>query len=277
MLDILNKVLFAWISGFSELFFVSPAAHQLLYRTLTGYDTIDCAISLGIHLGCFIALLVGCQKRIHQLQNERRLASRAKRKRSRQPDVAALMDIRIVNSASVTILLGFLLYPKISSLNVGLFLMSVALAVNGMVLFLPRLLSSGNKNGRSFTQMDGVLMGIVGFLGMIPGFSRIGCMHAAGTARGAGKSYALDLSFLLSIPAIGALLCLDAYRCFFSGGGFTGIQLLGVLIVTLMSFVGAYMAIIIMRLICSRTTTVGFAYYSWGLAIFVLLLYLFVS
>ena len=272
----LNKALFAWISGFSELFFVSPAAHQLLYRTLTGYDAVDCMISLGIHLGCLIALLFGCQKRIKQLQTEKRLASRAKRRRSRQPDIAALMDIRIIYTASITIILGFLLYPKAQSLNIGLFWMSVALAVNGMVLFLPRLLSTGNKNGRSFTPLDGTLMGIVGFLGMIPGFSRIGCVYSAGTARGAGKSYALDLGFLLSIPAIVALLCFDVYTCLVSGG-FTGIRFLGFLIATLMSFVGAYIAIILMRLICSRTTTVGFAYYSWGLAIFVLLIYLFVS
>lgn len=277
MPDILNKALFALISGFSELFFIAPAAHQLLYRTLTGYDAINSMISLGIHLGWFLALLVACGKRIKQLQNEKRLAGRTKRRRSRQPDMAALMDIRIVNTASVTVLVGFLLYPKISSLNVGLFLMSIALTVNGVVLFLPRLLRTGNKNGCFFTPMDGVLMGVVGFLGMIPGFSRIGCMYSASTARGAGKSYALDLSFLLSIPAMGALLCFDAYNCALSAGGFTGIQFLGFLIATLMSFVGAYTAIMFMRLICSRSTTVGFAYYSWGLAIFVLLIYLFVS
>ena len=277
MLDMLNKALFAWVSGFSELIFASPAAHQLLYRTLTGYHTIDCMVSLGIHLGCFVALLVSCQKRIKQLQNEKRLEGRAKHRRSRKPDVGALMDIRIVNTASVTILLGFLLYPKISSCNIGLFLTAVALAVNGMVLFLPRLLSTGNKNGRSFTQLDGVLMGMAGFLGMVPGFSRLGCMYSTGAARGAGKSYALELSFMLSIPVMGALFCFDAYTCFLSAGGFTGAQLLGAFVAALMAFGGAYIAIMIMRLICSRTTTVGFAYYSWGLAIFVLLIYLFVS
>lgn len=277
MLELLHKALLALVAGFSELVFASSAAHQLLYRTLTGYHGADQPLSLGIHLGCFVALLVSCQKRIKQLRSEKKLASRAKHRRGRQPDQASLMDIRILNAAAITILLGFLAYRKIAEQNFGLFYVAVFLAVNGVILFLPRLFSLGNKNGYSFTQFDGTLMGLAGFLGMIPGFSRIGCMYSVGVMRGASKNYALDLSVLLSIPAIGALLSFDVYDCFFKGGNVTGIQLLGILVAALMAYIGAFIAIGLMRFICNRATAVGFACYSCGLSVFMLLIYLFVA
>ena len=200
-----------------------------------------------------------------------------KRRRGRQPDIAALMDIRILNTAAVAILVGFLVYPRASRWIMGVFPMALILVLNGVVLFLPRLFGSGNKNGRSFTQMDGLLMGISGILGMIPGFSRMGCMYSVGAARGAGKSYALELSLLLSIPAVSAMLCFDISDCFRAAGSFTGLQLLGALIAVLAGYAGAYVAIALMRAVCKRTTTTGFAYYSWGLAFFMMLIYLFVS
>lgn len=277
MLELLHKALLALASGFSELIFASSAAHQLLYRTLTGYHVSDRLVSLGIHLGCFVALLVSCQNRIKHLRSEKRLEGRSKQRRGRRPDQGALMDMRILNVASITLLLGFLISRRIAVQDFGLLEVVIFLAVNGIVLFLPRLFSTGNKNGYSFTQFDGVLMGIAGMLGVVPGFSRLGCMYSVGVVRGASKSYALDLSIMLSIPAIGALLSFDVYDCFFRGGSVNGLQLLSALVAALMAYIGAFMAIGLMRFICNRATAVGFAYYSCGLSVFMLLIYLFVA
>jgi hypothetical protein len=57
----------------------------------------------------------------------------------------------------------------------------------------------------------------------------------------------------------------------------TGLQLLGLVVAFLASSVGAYLSIGLTRFTINRTNTVGFAYYSWGLAMFLLLIYLFVS
>lgn len=277
MLELLHKALFALISGFSELIFVSTTAHQLLYRTVTGYDLSDSILSLGIHLGCIVALLMNCNRRIKHLRSEKRLERPVKRRRGRQPDIASLMDVRILNTAVVPLLLGFFFYRRAAAWICSPLRVALVLIINGVVLFLPRLLSSGNKNGRSFTQMDGLLMGLGGAFGVIPGFSRMGCMYSVGIARGAGKNYALELSLMLSIPALGAMLCLDIYGCTVTTGAISGFQLLGALVAALSAYAGAYMSIKFIRFICSRSTSLGFAYFSWGLAIFLLLIYLFVS
>lgn len=277
MLELLHKALFSLISGFSELIFASTAAHQLLYRTLTGYDLADSFLSLGIHSGCLAALLINCHQRIKYLRQQKRLDRPGKRRRIRQPDVEALIDIRILNTAIIPLLLGLLFYPKAMAWGSSSWRVALLSVINGLVLFLPRILRSGNKDARSFTRLDGVLMGLGGALSVIPGFSRLGCMYSAGIAKGAQKGYALEMSILLSIPAVAAMLCIDLYSCTVAITGLTGLLLLGSLVAAIASFAGAYVAIKLIRFLCDRSSMVGFAYYSWGIAMFLLLIYLFAS
>jgi undecaprenyl pyrophosphate phosphatase UppP len=273
----MHKALFAFISGFSELFFIPVGAQQLLYQTLTGYDMSDSFLSFGIHLGCLVALLMNCYQRIKYLRTQKRLERTGKRRRGRQPDVSSLIDIRILNTAVWPILLGLLLYQKSRVWIDGAFRTALILIINGFFLFLPRLLSSGNKDSQSFTRIDGLMMGIGGSLGVFPGFNRLGCMYSMAICRGADRTYALNLSMLLSIPATIGILCIDIFSCTAGLANITGLQLLCSLVAFLTSSIGANLGIGLIRFTISKTTTVGFAYYSWGLAIFLLLIYLFVS
>lgn len=274
MPELLHKVLFALISGFSELIFASASAHQLLYRTVTGQELGDVFLPLAIHVGCLAALLSNYAKRIKHLRYEKRLLRPTRRRRGRQPDVAAVMDVRILNTAVVPLLLGFFIYRKAALWISTPIWVALILVINGAVLFLPRLLKVGNKDGRAFSPMDGLLLGLSGALGMVPGFSRVGCMYSVGVARGAEKNYALELSLLLSIPAVAAMVCFDVYGCAVASGTVTGIQMLGAALAALASFLGAHMAIAFIRFLCSRSNLLGFAYYSWGLAMYLFLIYL---
>jgi undecaprenyl-diphosphatase len=276
-LEVLHKAIFALISGFSEFFFIPVTAQQLLYRTLTGYDLSDSFLSLGVHLGCLGALLTNCHQRIKYLRAQKRLERPGKRRRGRQPDASSLIDIRILNTAVWPILLGLLLYQKSRIWIDGAFRIALILIINGVFLYLPRLLSSGNKVSHSFTKIDGLMMGIGGSLGVFPGLNRLGCMYSMAICRGADRSYAFDLSILLSVPAIAGMLCIDIFSCTAALANITGLQLLGSLIAFIASYVGACLSIVLARTTISRTNTVGFAYYSWGFAIFLLLIYLFVS
>ena len=277
MLELLHKAVFALIAGFSELIFVSTTAHQLLYRTLTGYALADSFLSFGIHLGCLAALLLNCHQRIKYLRTQKRLDRPGKRRRVRQPDVTALIDIRILNTAIVPLLAGLFFRHKAMDWLDSSLECAVALIINGMVLFAPCLFQSGNKDARTFTRMDGLLMGLSGVLGIFPGFSRLGCMYSAGTVRGAQRHYVLELGILLSIPVVGVLLCSDLYSCTVALAGVTGLQLIGALVASLTAFAGACLGLKVIRFVCDHSTVDVFAYYSWGLAMFLLLIYLFVS
>lgn len=274
MLDLLHKLFLSLISGFSEFLCISGSAHQFLYTKITGIDHPDSVWVLAIHCGWLGALLVSCGRRLKELRYERRLTTASKRRRSKHPDPSAVMDMRIINTAAVPVLMGVLFSGYIPEWTAKLGWISLFLLFNAVILFLPSLFSSGNKDSLSYTMLDGFLMGLSAVLGMLPGISRLGCMYSVGRLRGADKKYSLELSLLSLIPVTLGMLCTDIYAVVLEGVGMTGFLFFGCIISAIASFAGAYLAIRLLRYLCDRTNAMGFAYYSCGLAVFQFLLYL---
>ena len=274
MLDLLHQLIFSFISGLSEFLFVSGSAHQFLYMTITGIDQPGSLIALTVHLGWFAALLVNCGAKLKELRYERRLAMVTQRRRTRHPNPGALMDMRIINTAAVPILLSLLFAGYLPEWSNKQGVIALFLFINGVLLFLPSLFRSGNKDSLSYTMLDGLLMGLSAVLGILPGISRLGCMFGVGCLRGADKKYSLELSLLTLVPVTLGLLCLDIYTLVSLGTGLNGIRFIGCVLSFLGSFAGAYLSVSLLHYICDRTNTNGFAYYSCGLAVFQFLLYL---
>lgn len=277
MLNLLFKLVFSVISGFSEFLFVSGSAHQFLLTMITGSDQPDSALVIAIHLGWLGALLVSLRGRIKELRYERRMATVNKRRRTRHLNPSALMDTRIINTAAVPVLIGLLFGGYLPDWTARVGWISLFLLINAVILFLPSFFASGNKDSLSYTMLDGLLMGLAAVFGMLPGISRIGCMFSVGLLRGADKKYALDLSLLISVPVTLGLLFMDVYAAVSTGAGLNGAQLVGFVLSSMASFAGAYFSIRLLRYIFDRTNSMGFAYYSCGLAVFQFLLYLIVQ
>ena len=273
-MELLHWLVVSLISGFSEFMMVSGEAHQILYITTAGIDQPDRVILLAIHLGWLGALWLSCRKRLRELRYERRIAVSTRRRRTRYPDPSALMDMRIINSAAVPVLIGLLLVGFLPSWTTKTGWIVLFLFVNSIVLVMPRLFSSGNKDSLSYTMLDGLLMGLAAILGLFPGISRLACLFSVGLLRGAQKRYSLELSLLISIPVSLGLICTDVFMILRAGLGLDGIGFLSCVLACLASFTGAYLAIRLLRYFCDRINTTCFAYYSCGLAVFQFLLYL---
>lgn len=274
--ELLHKFIFALISGITEFLPVSAPAHQLIYERITGRQISDAGLILMIHLGCIAALLLGCKNQLSRLRREKRLAKYARRRNSRKPDPAALMDWKLLKIAAIPVLISILFYRLAGKLVGSPALLTLFLIGNGVLLFIPRLLSQGNKNGRSLSGLDGILIGLGGVLAVIPGFSRVGSIVSAGLARGAERSYALDFALLLSIPALIGMAVFDVYGVASSGVVLSVSSVLGYLIAGAASFGSGYLGIMLMRFLFTKTGGTGFAYYSWGLALVSFILYLIV-
>ena len=276
MTDLLIKLFLSLISGFSEFLFISGSAHQLLFTTIMGCDEPDNALMLSIHIGWLVALLVCVGKQLKQLRYERRVAAVTQRRRTRHLNPSALMDTRFINTAAIPVLIGLLFGGYIPQWTEKPGWISLFLLINGGILFLPSLFSSGNKDSLSCTMLDALLMGLSAVLGMLPGISRLGCIFSVGLLRGADKKYALDLGLLILVPVTLGLICMDVFAIVMAGAALTGLQFFGCVLATLGSFAGAYLGLRLLCYICDRTHAIGFAYYSWGLAVFQFLLYLMV-
>lgn len=275
MQEFLHKIIFSLIAGFSEFLPVSAPAHQMLYQHLTNHQA-EPLLLLAVHLGCLVACWVSCGKRLKRLRRERKLLGNLKRHRGRQPDPALLTDGAILRTAAVPVVLGYLFYAKGTQWIGSISMLSLVLFLGGVFLFIPRFLARGNKDGRSLSPMDGLLMGLGGMLGALPGMSRMGCAYAMGVSRGAEPGYAQEAVFILSIPALLVMSCFDLYAAVTAGAGMTALAFLSYLLAAVVSYVSGYLAIALLRHFAGKLNTADFAYYSWGLAFFTLLIYLIV-
>lgn len=272
--DLLHMLLYALISGFTEFLGVSAPPHQILYNQLFGLAQSDAMLTLFVRLGVLVAVLICCRARINRLLREYRLSSLSRHRRNRQPDVMAQLDIRLLKTAMIPLLISVLFYMRAGEWITKVQWLAVTLTLNGIVIFIPRLISLGNKDGRSVSRLDGVVMGLGGALAAIPGFSRIGCILSAGMVRGIDRGYALDMALLLSIPTLLGLLIFDVYAVIVAGATVGALMVLIYLLAAAIAFGSSWLGIKLMRYLSVKAGFTGFSYYCWGLALFSFILYL---
>lgn len=261
------------VSGLSEFLPISAEAHRAIYLRIIGAGDYG-LLRFMTHLGTLLALLFACGPSIAKLSRERKIASAAAKRRKRAPDVRSLTDIRFLRIGIISLLVMFILYPSMHDQHERLWILAGFLILNGIFLYVPQFLVGANKDSRSMSSLDAAVIGLCGGLGVIPGISRTGMTASVGLMRGAEKRYTLDNAFLLSIPAIIVLLVIDLFAVFTATTGLTFLAFISCVTAGITSFFGAYLSIFIMRFLAVRAGFSGFAYYSWGLALFSFILYL---
>ncbi len=272
-LNWLQSLLYGAVSGFAEFLPISAEAHRRLLLLLMG-SARNPLLELMVHLGSLFALALSCWPQLSKLQRERRIAGVPARHRRRQPDGRALKDLRLLRTAVFPLLIGLLLRLWTQAWGEKLWLMAIFLGINGVLLYLQPYIPSGNKDSQTVSGLDGLCLGLGSVLGVVPGISRITGMTTAGQLRGGGRSYILDMGLLLSIPALTVLCLFDIVGLFAAGAALSGLLILSCLLAAAAAFVGAYFGIVFIRFLAVKVGFSGFAFYSWGMALFAFILYL---
>lgn len=271
--NVLYNLIYALFFGFTEFLGVDATAHQRLFELLTAQKQTDALLAFAMHFGSLAALLAGCWGKLRRILRERHYTIRSRRLK-RPPDPMAQLDLKLLRTAMLPLVLSLLLLRKSSRLITGFSSLALFLLINGLVLFIPRLLNSGNKDGRSVSRLDSIVIGLGGCFGVVPGISRIGCLLTAGAVSGLDRSYALDIAFLLSVPVMIGLLVLDVIAVITTSISITFITVMVYLLYAIASFIGGWLAMVMMRYLAMKIGFTHFAYYSLGLALFAFIFYL---
>lgn len=274
-LNWLESIVYALISGVTEILPVSSRAHQQLLLNLFGGTVNTTLLDLMIHIAVLTALYINCQNSISRIQRQRKLLQIPKRRRKHQPDWQAVSELRLVKTAAIPIVLGVLFTQLVQSLSGKLHLLSLFLVVNGILLYTTGRIAIGNKSAGSMSRFDGFLVGLAGTLGMLPGISRMGCALSVSIMRGADPQRALNWCLILSVPALLALCVADVFLMFTLGVGTFGfLMLIQCLFSALFAYLGATLAIMLLRYMAVKVGFSWFSYYSWGLAMLSFLLFM---
>ena len=272
-LSAFEHLIYGFLSGLTEIFPVSARAHGTILLKVLGAERISGLPVLFIHIAVLAATYLSCKAQLVKMARARRLARVPKKRRKRPLDICSLMDSRFLFTMMLPVVLVDLFYGRISEISFGLLAISILLFVNGILLYIPQFFPGSNKDARSLSRVEGLVMGIGGGLSVIPGMSGIGASLSVGSMYGVERSYALNMSLMMNMAYLAGMIVHDILGVIRDGVGLFSFQwLLFYILTAALAFAGAMLAIRIMRVLAADKGYHIFSYYCWGIALFTFIL-----
>ena len=265
------------VSGFTDVLPVSSQAHKAIFLKIFGVTGEPLLLRFAIHVAILGALYYGCHANVRRIMRQLKLAQIPKKRRKRPLDPKTIAEFKVLRVMVIPVILSLFLYSKTAEWNNRMNLTAVFLLLNGVILFLPNLLPTGNKDARSMSALEGLLIGMGGSVSVLPGVSAVGGAISVASACGAERTFALNLTYLMQMVLTIGLIGFDFAAVFAAGiGGLTFAVFLRYLIAAIAAFFGAYTGIKAMRMLAVNIGFSVFAFYSFGAALLSFLLYLMV-
>ena len=182
---------------------------------------------------------------------------------------------RMIVLLIVSLLPLFVILPlksRLEKLGSNYLIVGIMLIITGLALYLCDHIPRGKKTEREMTIWDALVVGAAQAIAVMPGLSRSGMTISAGSARGLDRSYAVQFSFLMSIPTILAAVLLqliDAVKA-----GIDASLLPKYLVGVVIAAVSGVASMRFLQFIARRSRFGGFAYYCWGAGILSMFLFL---
>lgn len=274
-LNWLESLLIGLVSGLTDILPVSAQAHKAILLKLFGLSSEPVILRFMIHVATFAGLYYCCQGHIMRISRQLRLAKVPKKRRKRPLDTRTLMDHKLLQMMVVPTLLAFFLYQKTSVWNHSLNWIALFVLLNAVIMYLPILLPSGNKDSRSFSPLEGLLIGLGGATAIIPGISSVGSTLTLLQLRGADRGFALDTALLLHMTVSAAMAVMDIVTMATVGVGLISFgAIVYCILAAAAAFCGAFLGIKVLRILAVNIGFNIFAFYNLGLALFSFILFL---
>lgn len=271
----LQSIIFGFLSGLTDILPVSSQAHKTLMLEMFGAEQEPPIMRLLLHLATLAALYYCSSAQITRIIRQRKLAKIPKKRRKRPVDARVIMDFRLLCTMAIPVVLGYLFYQKTAVLNSKLNWIALFAVLNAVILYLPVLLPSGNKDSRSMSRLEGVLMGLGGAVSILPGVSSVGGMTTVGSLCGAERTFVLNISLLMQMVITAILMVFDVMSLLSLGAGtITFGILLSYVLSAAAAFVGVFLGVRVMRTLAVNIGYNGFAYYCLGFALLSFIFYL---
>ena len=271
----LLSILYGVVSGFTTFLPISASAHQGLFIQLTGIEGSVEPFRLAACLGALGFLLITCRPTLSRLRREQKIAAIPAKRRRRQPDFLALRQARQLRVAVIPMVLCAVVGWFLRSFGATLWFLAALMVLNGILLYLPQFFRRGNKSVANLSYLDSLLGGLGCGFAFVPGVSGIGCGMSALSFCGSSRQTALDMGLLLMIPCLVLIGITSVLTTFFAGLASISFGAFFCCILTAGGAVlGAWIGVLLMRFLAVNIGYSGFAFYSWGMALLMFILYL---
>ena len=272
-----ESCIFGLFSGLLDIIPVSAQAHSVLLLKFFGIKASSDVMNLLIHVAVFAALYRSSQAQLIRMRRARALARVPKRKRKRPLDVRSMMDWSMLKTMLVPAVLGVFARKYTLGIQSNLILISLFLFLNGVILYVPQFFSTGNRDSRTLSRIEGILMGLGGAASAVPGISAIGATTSIASVCGVDRTYGLNMALMMNMGIAVGLTVYDLLGIAAGGlGTISFLILIRYLCSAAAAFAGAMAGIQLMRRLAAGHGFYLFGVYCWGLALFTFILNLIV-
>lgn len=268
-----SAALLGLVQGLAEFFPISSSGHLAILQNFLriGIPEDQLFFDVLLHLGTLAAVILAFWQDVRDVFCEVLYTLHLKhRPRGKKHD--GLQKRMLAFLIIATLPLGVMVFLKkyVEPLYSNTFFIGFALLVTGGLLFWADRAGHGNKDLKSATGLDALIVGVAQAIAVVPGLSRSGTTISFGMLRGFERSFAVKFSFLLSIPVVLGANLVSLIKVFSTGveWSYVPMYLVGVAC----AFVSGYFAIYFLRLVVQRGKFGGFCYYCWGAGLVTLLL-----
>lgn len=236
------------VQGATEFLPVSSSGHLVILQNLLGINADEVALSLVLHLGTTLALIVFFFKDIINVLRNARLLKLI---------LIVTLITGVIGVLGKDFFEGLFALPRWTALF---------LCITGIILILTQRFKDAKRN--DVQAKDALFLGLAQASAIIPGISRSGITIATLLFRRIDRETSFRFSFLASIPAILGATILKAKDFTFAGKG----ELLNLACGFLFSFLVGLLALWMLHLVIRKAKLHYFGYYCILVALAVLVI-----
>lgn len=268
-----SAIFLGLIQGIAEFLPISSSGHLAFFQNVVGIANGEenMFFDVLLHLGTLVAVFVAYWSEIKALILEFfTMIGVRKLPKGQKPDRLSRRMILFIILGTLPLFLVLPVKDLVESLYSNAIFIGCAFLITGLLLFLSDRLNHGNKDIKSASILDVLIVGVGQALATVPGISRSGTTISAGLSRGFGREFAVKFSFLLSIPAVLGANILSLIDAIQEGIDWSlmPIYLAGVAVAA----ISGYLAIRLLKYISQKGSFGGFCYYCWGIGLVTLIL-----
>lgn len=194
-----DLLILAVVQGVTEFLPISSSGHLVVIAELLASGGADADLSIVLHLGTLLSILVFFWRRVVRLFTADR----------------RVLWLLLVGSVPA-VLLGLLIKTRYEAALESPLLAGPMLVVTGLLLLFTPALEHPSRGYRALLPLGALVIGLFQALALLPGISRSGATIVAGLLVGLRRREAATFSFLLAIPAMVGATFLE-FRELFNG------------------------------------------------------------
>ena len=211
----------SFIQGVTEFLPVSSSSHLIILSNYINFENQSLSIDVSLHIGSFLAVITFFRNDIIDFIKNKELF------------------LKIIVSSSPVMIIGFFLVKsnlieKLRNIEV----IGWTTLIFGIILYISDKYKIKKTISKDFNFFSAIVIGLFQILSLIPGVSRSGITITAARFLNFKRYDASKISFLLSIPTLGAVSIFGIKNIVFSESiEFSMLNILSIIISFLFSFI----------------------------------------